>query len=296
MKSLLQSQLWAKFKVAQGWRAHRFGKGRVLVLERLVGRLPILYAPELTPEVLPLRGGEIRSLIRTAQLIVPRAVMLRLEWLVPDTEKEVALLKRLGFRKGAEVQPEHRQLIDLRRPLDEILRTMKPKTRYNLGLARHKQLTVVWGRDQQVEAFVGLYREAARRGRFTARSEAYFRALLSNLPMAEIVTISAQGRPIAAALISFFDGVASYLYGGLDYEARELMAPYLLHFAVMERAKLKHCRTYDLLAVGPRYPGLSRFKAGFGGEAVDYLGSFDYVWRPAVYRLLRLFERLRRGV
>jgi len=115
----------------------------------------------------------------------------------------------------------------------------------------------------------------------------------------EIITVSKSGEVLAVLLISFYEGIASYLYGGSGGD-RSLMAPYLAHWEAIKLAKKRDCQIYDLLAVAPpdkekhSHVGLSRFKAQFGGETVRLLGSWDLVHSPTWYTLYRFAQTKRR--
>ena len=73
------------------------------------------------------------------------------------------------------------------------------------------------------------------------------------------------------------------------------MAPHLLHWRIIQEAKRRGFQYYDLWGIGEkRWPGLTRFKKGFGGEMVHYPPSIEIVYRPLRYRLYRLARLLRR--
>ena len=40
--------------------------------------------------------------------------------------------------------------------------------------------------------------------------------------------------------------------------------------------------------------GVQRFKEGFGGEIVRYVGAYDYLYHPRLYRLMERAWALRR--
>ena len=117
--------------------------------------------------------------------------------------------------------------------------------------------------------------------------------------LGEIVTVSHEGEVLAAALVTFYGNVASYLYGGSGGD-RSLMAPYLMHWAAIKRAKQEGCAVYDLLAIAPPekenhvHAGLTRFKTQFGGESVRMLGSWDLVHSRFWYTMYRYAQKRRR--
>ena len=73
----------------------------------------------------------------------------------------------------------------------------------------------------------------------------------------------------------------------------------------MQWAKQRGCTVYDMRGVAPEVEGepqgelagLNRFKRGFTAEYVEYIGEWDLVFRPALYKLFDfarpLIRRLR---
>jgi lipid II:glycine glycyltransferase (peptidoglycan interpeptide bridge formation enzyme) len=210
----------------------------------------------------------------------------------------------LGLIKAFEdVQPDYRQWIFLDRTEEQLLKEMKPKGRYNIRVAEKHNLKVAWGLEpEKVEALAALYQETAKRTGFSGRGTDYFRTLCDSLGegnLGEIVTVSKGGEVLAAALVTFYGGIASYLYGGSGGD-RSLMAPYLMHWAAIKRAKKEGCVIYDLLAIAPPdkekhiHAGLTRFKTQFGGESVRMLGSWDLVHTRFWYTMYRYAQKRRR--
>ncbi|HEY6042854.1 MAG TPA: peptidoglycan bridge formation glycyltransferase FemA/FemB family protein, partial [Anaerolineae bacterium] len=67
-------------------------------------------------------------------------------------------------------------------------------------------------------------------------------------------------------------------------------------------AKERGCARYDWWGIPdtsePEFDslpeGLYRFKQGFGGKMVTFVGSYDYILRPTIYRLYNRLIRSRR--
>jgi lipid II:glycine glycyltransferase (peptidoglycan interpeptide bridge formation enzyme) len=82
------------------------------------------------------------------------------------------------------------------------------------------------------------------------------------------------------------------------------MPTYLLQWEAIRWAKSKGCQTYDLWGI-PDQPesvleetftersdglwGVYRFKRGFGGEVRRTIGTWDRVYKPALYKLYQLY-------
>ena len=105
---------------------------------------------------------------------------------------------------------------------------------------------------------------------------------------------------LAAAIVAFYKGRATYLFGASSSEMRNLMTPYKLHWQIILEAKRRGIIEYDLFGIAPddnlkhAWAGVTRFKKQFGGNEVKLLGSWDMIIRPTEYRIFKIAERLRR--
>jgi lipid II:glycine glycyltransferase (peptidoglycan interpeptide bridge formation enzyme) len=310
--SLLQTQAWADFKVNQGWLLHSIdlaGQDQpVRVLERdLAFGKTMLYAPEVV-----LSSEAAQQLDQFAQQLhekAPQAIFFRLELLMPFGETENSLTAQLtnaNYRKSfEEVQPEHRQWLDISKDETTIISSMKEKGRYNVRLSERKGVvTRVSTNTKDVEVFYDLFKYTADRDRFTIRSLSYFQSLCAMLfeqKLGELIIAEKDGEPLAAMIVTYHEGMASYLYGASGNTHRNLMAPYAAHMAAIRAAKEHDCAVYDLLQIAPlnantdhHYANLTRFKQQFGGERVDLIGSWDFVYSSLWYQAFKLAEQARR--
>ena len=75
------------------------------------------------------------------------------------------------------------------------------------------------------------------------------------------------------------------------------MAPYLLHFEIMRKAKALGCQTYDLFGVTPEnepsngWTDFSIFKRKFGGREIHLVPTLEYIYDPVAYEEWRAIER-----
>ena len=211
-----------------------------------------------------------------------------------------------GFVKGFQESshyygtPRDTHCIDLTLCESAILAQMKPKGRYNIGLARRHGVSVVEDNSPKgFEDFLSIYQETfARKGK-DARSANYFRALISELSAAQrgsIFFAEYQGERVATALVVYFGRTATYYYGGSRAVHRNVMAPYLLHFEVMRKAKDLGCECYDLFGVTPQggpsdgWSDISAFKRKFGGRELRLTPTLEYVYDPVAYEAWKATE------
>jgi lipid II:glycine glycyltransferase (peptidoglycan interpeptide bridge formation enzyme) len=353
--SFLQSAMWGRFKSRFGWQAQAFianwehgGAKPLLVLSRLIapglGMAYIPWGPEL-PADFPddLRDKAVVELARALRSFLPKSTaFIRFDppWGVGNGEwgKSPPSLQPCGlplppsagdtpatppipppFKKAsADIQPPDTVLLDLTLSPDALLAAMKPKWRYNIGLAEKHNIIVSCNDEQDIDIFYRLLSETAARDGIAIHNIEYYRALFEEckgtqttfLPHSPLPTphslrlyTATHENDILAAIVVLFRGKeATYLYGASSNVKRNLMAPYALQWKAMQDAQTHGCTVYDLFGIPPNddpdHPmaGLYRFKTGFGGRIIHRPGSWDYPCKPLLYALFRCAEHLRKKV
>lgn len=183
--------------------------------------------------------------------------------------------------------------IDLRPAEAAILAQMKPKGRYNIGVARRHGVAIVEDTSAQGLAdFQAIYEETAERQGMAAKPRDYFETLVSLLSSSQrgsLFFAEYQGTRLATALVVYFGARATYFFGGSRDIQRHAMAPYLLHFEIMRKAKALGHRWYDLWGIAPTnetdhpWQNFTIFKAKFGGVELHLVPTLDYVYDAAAY-------------
>jgi lipid II:glycine glycyltransferase (peptidoglycan interpeptide bridge formation enzyme) len=188
---------------------------------------------------------------------------------------------------GRAVQPAHTVVLDLSQDEKELLAGMHQKTRYNIRLAEKKGVRIEFSNEpEMVETFLKLNREVAKRSGFGFHADEYYRkmqAVLSPAGMFEIGLAYLNDKPLAAHILISYGGVTTYAHGASSSLSRSVMAPALLQWRSIQRARERGVKQYDFYGVAPKdadnlhpWAGITRFKLGFGGKRIDYPGAFDY--------------------
>ena len=131
--------------------------------------------------------------------------------------------------------------------------------------------------------------ETGVRDGFVVRDREYFSNMLKNLgDKARLYMAYSGDIPIAGTLAILYGDKVWYLYGASSNKYRNFMPNYLLQWSMIKWAIESGCRIYDFRGVSgdisednPLY-GLYRFKKGFNGDFCEFVGEFDYVFKPAV--------------
>ncbi|MGO1245042.1 MAG: lipid II:glycine glycyltransferase FemX [Sphingobacterium sp.] len=206
-------------------------------------------------------------------------------------------------KANTDVLPSNTVFMDLNKESDTLLGTMKPKTRYNIKLAKRKGVEISSLGIESLDIWYELYRQTAQRNNFFLHDINYFKVILSarandSLSPAKVYLLVAHvdNRPLAAMFLVITGVRGTYLYGASATENRNYMATYALQWRAMQLAKELGCSEYDFFGVSPvadqSHPmfGLYRFKTGFGGKLYRRMGCWDYPLDKVKYRYYSSME------
>lgn len=303
----MQSWNWADFKELEGHKTFRYG---LFWENKLVGGCIFYFYPHPSPAnllmapggpLLPPNLGEEGMELLTAQAAILAkkmgAIALRIE---PPWPEKPSYLN--GFvRAPVDLLPSETLLIDLRLTETELLAAMKPKGRYNLRLSWRRGVETEFSNNPQIiPVFYDIFWQTVQRQNFFGEPYSFFINLCQTLfavNRAEIGLAKWQGQVLAAILVIYYGNRATYLYGGRCLEHPEVMAPYSLHWAAMQRAKARGCTMYDFYgftrAPNHEYAKFSQFKSRFGGVPITTIGAHDYFfYEQLADTLIELFRNL----
>lgn len=205
----------------------------------------------------------------------------------------------LSFKKTIDLQPRKTLLLDLSKGEEQLLKEMHQKTRYNIRLAEKKGLVFIEAKDENdFEDFWSLMQKTGDRDSFKIHGKEHYRILAQGNPgFIKLFLIKHGSQCLAAGLFSFYGNKVTYLHGASDNKNRQLMAPYLLQWEAIKMAKGKGYKYYDFFGVDEKkWPGVTRFKLGFGGYPADYAGTNDWTFKPFIYYLYSLIRKIKRSV
>jgi lipid II:glycine glycyltransferase (peptidoglycan interpeptide bridge formation enzyme) len=313
---LLQTWAWGELKRAFGWMPVRLAIERdgalavgAQILYRRIGPFSLGYIPKgpVLPEEDPqLVEMLMRAIHARARRMCAISLKVEPEWREGELQRRDWLADH-GFRPSQEcIQPRSTIMVDLDDAEEQILARMKPKWRYNIRLSERKGVEVREGDTSDLEVFYELMRVTGRRDGFSIHSLDYYRRafeLFQPAGHARLFMAYYQDRPLAGLMAYAFNKQSWYMYGASADEHRELMSNHQLQWCAMKWARALGCKQYDLWGVPDTeansptatLEGVGRFKAGFGGQIVRYLGAYDYVYLPPLYWLMNKAWEYRRA-
>jgi peptidoglycan pentaglycine glycine transferase (the first glycine) len=304
--SFLHSWQWGEFQKSVGKKVHRYawgveGKWRMVaqfIEEQLPAMQTYLYCPrgpifveQLSDEMIMQLFGELRS--------THGAMFVRFDW------PREFLSKRQIIQVPTK-SPATTLITDLAQTEEELFAGMHQKTRYNIRLAEKKGVEVHFEGGVEEEEVKRLFEETAKRGKFRLHPWEYYEEMMRSLRShrqdchAHLAGAYVEDKLAAVVIMIDYNNVRTYLHGASDYAYRQSMAPYLLHWKLIQRAKEVGMRSYDWWGISPEgagqehpWSGVTRFKKGFAGEVVQYAGTFEYVLSPTWYGLYNLVKKYR---
>ena len=290
--NFLQSLEWQKLQNSAGRKTWRVA-GVLLIRHQLPLGFNYLYCPR--PEAV----GE--DFFAQVQKIATKegSIFLKIE---PVNELQISA--GCQYAESDSLQPRKTTVLDLKKTAQELLSRMHEKTRYNIRLAEKHGVEIKIFQHPSSSARSDLFWEfilkTAKRASFSPHVGSYYEKLFqinsadfSN----ELFLAEFKGEVLAMALINFYRPtlVATYLHGASVREHKEVMASYLLHWRVTEEAKKRGFNFYDLWGADEKkWPGVTRFKLGFGGGAVAYPPTLDIIYKPVWYKIYSLIKKLKK--
>jgi len=199
-ESFLQSFEWGKFQEATGKKIFRIGieeNGKIIVIAFLIKynlpfgksyfycpRGPVLIKSKISnneSEILELLFEEIKKIA-----IKEKCFFLRFD--LPMERVDISRIMNqkchINFRKSPnEIQPKDTLILNLEKSEEDLLKEMKPKTRYNIRLAFKKGVKIIStsNYEKYFSKFWNLTEETSKRDKFVSHNKDYYWKMLENL-------------------------------------------------------------------------------------------------------------------
>ncbi len=302
---LFQSEEWAKVK--EKWEnemivvrkdGHITGTMSILLKKMPIVNSYIMYAPrgfvcnpqdKETLEKITIEAKKIAKKYK--------AFIFRLDPDIPNKDENFKLLMQsLGYKLKDNIktiddviQPKFVYRLNIKgKTEEEIFKSFKEKTRYNIRLSLKKNVKIREGKKEDIPIFYNILKETSKRDNFFIRDIKYFERIYNIMypKFAKILIAEYEGNPIAVAMPIYYGNKVWYLYGGSLNKYRNVMSTYLLQWEMIKWALEKGCDIYDFGGVSGYNDkescmyGVYHFKSGFNGEVVEFIDELYIVFNP----------------
>lgn len=310
----LQSWEWGEFRKQTGVKVDRLGffdNGKLVhgiqvtfhpipILQKMAGYFPKGDMPNEDQLAAIKQLGEKRD-----ALFIKMEPNIAQKVGVPSGHNTISqFLKDSGAEPGRPLFTKYTFQLDLTQSEEKLFSNLSSKTRYNVNVAVKKGVQIFENTTQEgMEQYIQILEETMKRQGFYAHSPDYFRKMwqaLGNSGMIRIFTAVYEGEVLVSWVMFVFNGVLYYPYGASRAIHRDVMASNLLMWEMIRYGKKIGCQKFDMWgSLGPdpdtKSPwfGFHRFKKGYGGDLMEFLGTYDYVLNPPLYKLFTFADTWR---
>jgi lipid II:glycine glycyltransferase (peptidoglycan interpeptide bridge formation enzyme) len=316
VKHPVQTWEWGDFQVGEGHKVYRLG---VFDKEKMVSAYSVSFhqIPHTDYSIgTILRGPAVdEEMLTNIRKIAAdeKAVFVKFE---PDVYQKTfdannnpsSLEVNLDFPEF-KISPKvafypYSYVVDLTKTEDQLLTAMHPKTRYNIKIANRYGVKVYEKTDDEgFKTYLDLLFETTKRQGFYLHSRSYHENLwkiLKPTGMVHIMLSEYQGQVLSAFMLFTLKDKLFYPYGSSLAVHKEVMAQNLLMWETIKFGKSLGLKTFDMWgSLGPDARetdngyGFHRFKQGYGGQLVQFVGTYDLIINSRLYQLYNFIDKYR---
>ena len=218
-------------------------------------------------------------------------------------------------KKSKDLNPKETWVLDITPDKPTLLTNFSQGTRTRYNTYAKKGLSVKTTKDPaEIKHLVDLQNKLFKEKNLNTFSEEYLKTELeqpfTTLYLVEYhhpdnaekdENIPKDGQIIAASLFFDYKDTRYYMQSASDIEFRKLPATVALLTSAIFDAKEQGIKNFDFWGIAPEnapdnhpWKGFTKFKQSFGGEPVEYVGTYDIILNPAKYHLYQLFRKINR--
>jgi peptidoglycan pentaglycine glycine transferase (the first glycine) len=311
---LLQTWGWGEIKSGAGWHPQRLAlwdtehaavAAAAQILFRAAPHLPqrlgnLAYIPKgpvigwYQPSLCNAFFSQLNHFLHKQSVIALR-MEPQLEMLPASSDCLMESVTSMQFYPSTPIQPVRTIILDLAPGEDVLLARMKEKWRYNVRLAGRKGVTVrVAQTEDDVRSWYALLQMTGQRDQFSIHTLEYYLSawrIFTSRNQAQLFLADFQGQLLAGIFVGLAARQAIYLYGASSSQQRSLMPNYLLQWHAIQWARQHGAISYDFWGIpatdreDEAMAGVYRFKSGWGGRTVRFVGCYEHIYRPFALRL-----------
>lgn len=209
-----------------------------------------------------------------------------------------------GATPGRPLFTKYSFQLDLTHSEEKLFSLLSSKTRYNVNLASKKGVQIFENTSAEgMEQYIDVLSETTHRQQFYAHGPEYFRKMwkiVGPSGMMRIFHAVYEDQILVSWIMFVFNGVLYYPYGASRSAHRDVMASNLMMWEMIRFGQSQNCHMFDMWgSLGPEpnpndpWFGFHRFKKGYGGDLVEFLGTYDVVLNQPLYKAFRVVENVR---
>ncbi len=304
--SFLQSQEWADFQKSLNrdfLNCEINGIKSFFQKNNFPLRFHYFYFPRGPIFKKEIDDSELNSLInifKQGRVASKKTISFKIEPNENYSEKLEQVLFRAGFKKAKSIQPQETIILNLDNTEEVLLREMEHDTRYAIRYSIRQGVEIIKSetledKEKLFEKFWDIFKETNTKHNLKAYDKAYYKKLseIDGKLKSYIYLAQINGQSIASAIFLSYGSETFYMFAGSRTGFAKFNAPSLIIWTAIRDFKLKGFKTLDLWGVSDtntKWLGVTRFKRGFGGKSIKYIGTYEYVLNKFNYYIFNLIK------
>jgi lipid II:glycine glycyltransferase (peptidoglycan interpeptide bridge formation enzyme) len=312
----LQSYEWGEFRKKTGVTVVRKG---IIQNEKLTSAFTVtIHKIPKTPFTigyLPKGSLPTENLLEVLKTVGKEhnCIFIQLEPNIEKIENLKLKIKNLGLHNSHHpLFTKYTFVLDLKKSEDELLASMHHKTRYNIKVAQKKGVIVQENNTLQAfKEYLRLTDETTTRQKFYAHTHTYHKLQWETLShtssdnqlSSHLLTANFEKDTLVSWILFKFKDTLYYPYGASSSTHRDKMASNLIMWEAIKFGKKSGCTAFDMWGALSDTPdtkdpwyGFHRFKQNYGAKHTEFVGSYDFILNPALYKTYQALDIARWGI
>ncbi|MBI2600608.1 peptidoglycan bridge formation glycyltransferase FemA/FemB family protein [Candidatus Daviesbacteria bacterium] len=315
---VMQSWEWGEARISLGTPLERYGLSRngklvkafqitfhkIPFVNQSVGYLPKGPFPDkdLADALIKIAKDKNCAFIK----IEPNIEMDNRQWAMDkkrNQNSQFSIVNSQFIKSPKPLFTKYNFVLSLDKTEGELFKNLHSKTRYNVRLAQKRGVVVEERMDDKAfDMYLKLYFDTTKRQNYHGHNTSYHKQIWDTLKkagMARLLIGFYKNKPLTAWMLLNFKDTLFYPYGGSSTEYKEVMSNNLVAWEAIRLGKKLNLKQFDMWgALGPSadskdpWYGFHRFKQGYGGELVEYIGTYDLVLNWPLYWLFTFVDKL----
>lgn len=240
-------------------------------------------------------------------------VALRISPLMLESQTNSSVFQKLGFRSAPmHVHAELTWVVGIDKSEDEVLNAMRKTTRQAIRKAEQAGVDVeIFSDSSALDRFWPLYQQTKDRHDFVPYSRKLLETQLQHMNAFTAIA-SHEGQDVAAGIFFQFGRTVFYYHGASIKTSSKVSPAQLLQWKAIKEAKRRGATRFNFWGIAPQqsegppkpwrrrahpFEGITVFKTGFGGYALNYMHAQDLPlsWKYWKLWTIDTYRKIKRG-
>lgn len=300
---IVQSTLWGVFEKKLGKKVIYFTE----LIDNKINNVWMMYITYLPRTNKKLKFGVITQCNKPTKKLTAKLkevgireglMFIKIEPLLLDSEENNDYLLKLNLIKGKDYFLKNTFILNLKgKSEEEVFKNFSTSTRRNIRIAEKNLLVInkldyIENNYDSINSYLNIQDAVTKRKNFSMHNKSYFYKLYDTLKDNMIVFIALfNNEPVASMVLIKFNNTLYYPYGAsmhkyIQYKPSNLLIHEGIKYAI--KNNFEYFNFWGALTSNPSESdplfGVHNFKKGYAGTLHEYVGAYDLVINPLLYK------------